>query len=224
MRLHHVSVLVPEGVERSTDQGAYVVLQAGQHYSLRLGNHYTDRDLDAEVEIDGKPQGSYRVRAGTTLTLKGPHHDQGRFTYLIADSEAGAQAGAAGVARPDRGLVRVTFRPEKKPAACERVASLQSFGPLRGDPSWESGEDTFRRTKGAGEEKTAGGLSAPRGLGAGITGLSGNSGQSFVSVAPLEYDPLEETVVALRLTHEVRPGLRELPAAPRSSPVPPPVG
>ncbi len=60
MRVNSFSVMVPEGQER--DSG-HVELRHNTQYSLRLGNHDSNRHCDAQVSVDGKEIGNFRINA-----------------------------------------------------------------------------------------------------------------------------------------------------------------
>lgn len=190
MRVGNFSLLIPEGVERSS---GHVHLPHGTVYRLRLGNHRHEGRCDVAVTIDGKYVGCYRIERGGTITLERSSSDEGRFTFLRSSSEEAAQAGVAEVDRADKGVVRAVFKVERKVVRSPSVIrgmSLRSDmkGGLRGQ-SIGGGVASF-----APEEsiKTCG-------LESGITGLTGRSDQSFYSVAPLDYDPALETTICVRL-------------------------
>lgn len=212
MRVGNFSVLVLPGRER--DSG-HVVLPHGSVYSLRLGNNFSGRRCDAEVTIDGKPVGTFRLASGEAMTLERPAHDEGRFTFYRADSAEAATAGGGKISGDARGLVQVVFRPEMR--------NLSQYV-TRGGTA-ETSLDCYK----GGEEKTSGGIIRSMGMGqaqncsAGITGLSEHSNQRFQEVACLNYDVANETTITLRLVAGDE-GPRELTAAQvRSNPVPAPV-
>lgn len=211
MRVGSFSVYVPEGRER--DSG-HVELPHGSVYTLRLGNHGSRR-CDAEVSIDGKSVGVFRLNGGT-MTLERPADDNGRFTFFAADSAEGAQAGAGSVGRVDRGLVQVVFRPEReRPMGVVRGAGFEKGGTTL----TSLGDNEVRSRCFGGEEKTSGGI---LGLNqAGVTGLTGQSDQNFVSVANLDYDLNGAVTISLRLVTGV--AVRELRPVTRGNAVPAPV-
>lgn len=218
MRVGSFSVMIPEGKERET---GHVVLEHGTQYRLRLGNHH-HRRCDALVLIDGKEIGMFRVNAGSSVTLECSALDKGKFTFFKADSKEGEQVGSILVATSDRGLVQVTFKVEKKQNPHQGMtydtATLRSRGP--GGQSMV-GSDYPTPTSYEGEMKTCGGILTPQnfGMAAGVTGLTGQSNQSFYEVPNLDYDPAEETVISLRLVADVMIP-RPLTTVPKSNPVP----
>ncbi len=201
MRVNNFTVQVREGIEW---ESGHVKLGHGAVYSLRLGNDDPRRRCDAEVLVDGKHAGTFRLDAGQNMTLERPAHDSGRFTFFAADSSAAGQAGVADVARDQRGLIQVTFRPERRrpPVLRDGPLSLCSAGTPR---AFGYNEPTAK------------------GLEAGVTGLTGQSAQQFHDVAALDYDPAGTVTISLRLVCSSEAAVRPLTAVPRSNPVPAPV-
>jgi hypothetical protein len=172
MRYGNYSVLVPEGVER---ESGYVGLPHGTQYTLRLGNH-DYRRCDAEVTVDGKRVGVFRLNGHGSTTLERSPDDHGKFTFYSSGTGDAGAAGEAGVAAADKGLIQVRFVPERRrkpvhtPPVVMRTATVagggqsQLYGSAR--PMNSTTPTSFN------EEKTSGG----------ITGLSGHSDQRFVDV------------------------------------------
>lgn len=208
MRFGHFSLLIPEGREVN---GGHVEMPHGKVYTLRLGNHEHSRRCDAAVMVDGKEVGCFRLAGGQTMTLERPAHDTGCFTFFRADSAEGQQAGAANVGKDERGLVQVTFRPERqrRPQGMLRSVGLCSIG--------EREEKTSGSLRGLGGEPS---FSAGQNS-AGVTGLTGQSAQSFYEVAALDYDPSGEVTISLRLVAGM--AVRELTPTVRGNAVPAPV-
>lgn len=112
------SVRVPEGVEE-TD--GYVVLKHGQEFSIMLRNDTEDR-CDAEVEVEGKYIGTFRVDPKKGITLTRPADDTGKFVFFKKGSKEFNKVHGGDVSFDTQGLVTVTFRPEKKVAkTCRRI-------------------------------------------------------------------------------------------------------
>lgn len=208
MRVGSFSVLIPEGRERET---GYIELPHGRVYTLRIGNH-DHRRCDAEITIDGKSIGAFRINANQNVTLERSADDSGRFTFFKADSGEAASAGIAKIDNVSRGLLQVVFRPERRsPGNVVRTMGMST---------------TMDCGSGEREDKTSGGLLsafAPQNCAAGITGLTGHSSQGFTSVSNLDYDPSGETTISLRLVADMG-GVRELRESSRANPVPAPVG
>lgn len=183
MRIGFFTAIVDPGKERST---GHVALKHGDVYTLKLVNHDRSRRADAEVRVDGKDVGCFRIEAGGAVNIERPENDSGRFTFYKAASLEGEQAGAPEVDAGDRGLVTVRFKPEVRHRAPDVVrprSMLQST-------NLGSTTSDYDGTVGA---------SLPRNMSAGVTGLTGTSGQNFYAVAPLDYDVSAEVTINLRL-------------------------
>jgi len=183
MYLNGFSVRVHPGTETP---GGYVELAHGTPYTLHLRNQNSTA-CDAQVFVDGKDVGTFRLHPGAGLSLERPSNDVGRFTFYRAASSEAQQAGIVSISAQDYGLIRVVFTPEK---VVERVVGLSYHYPaqLRGIPM---------AVAGAAPDYTTTYTAATHS--AGITGLSGHSRQQFVSVAPLDYDFTRQTTIHLRL-------------------------
>lgn len=236
MRVSNYSVLVTGGHER--DSG-HVVLQHGSIYQLRLANHDHTRCCDAIVEIDGKEIANLRLDIGRTVNLETPPDDKskGCFTFFKADSEQAVAAGQGSVAVDNRGLIKVTFKPEKKVQYIPVAGGTQQYcnaevpkeythGPkYRGGASGQSvGSGLNERvlTSCFGNvEKTSGlrDLDCSSNVSSGITGLTGQSKQTFFEVPPLDHDESLTTVISLRLVADNNV-VRELKPVQRMNPVP----
>jgi hypothetical protein len=210
MRVGNFSVLIPQGRERSS---GHVEMDHGQVYAIRLGNH-DHRRCDAIVRVDGKEVGGFRLEPCQYLPLERPAHDTGCFTFFRAGSEEWAAVSGSKVEVSERGLIQVTFRPER----CARV----TFRPERCARVLKAGGARDAR---AAEEKTSGGIDLGGGgasfAKSGVTGLTGTSGQTFREVPNLDYEPGGDVVISIRLVCGA--GVRELTPAPRGNAVPDPV-
>lgn len=238
MYLNQFSVRVPEGNEKSS---GYVELEHGTQYTIMLRNNRSVR-CDAEVKVDGKHIGTFRLSPYSNLKLERPGHDDGKFTFYKADSAEGRKVNAGAVAQSDKGLISVAFTPEVK-----RVH-------LRWNPPWHDWCDQYgwtpteigrewtptRTHRGTYDSNTTADVnyaasishsaidtqscvsSENQNYDPGVTGLSGKSGQKFVTVGPMELDYCQRTVINLRL---VVPEQRDepRPLAQMSNPVPPAV-
>ncbi len=214
MRIGNSSLIIPEGREW---ESGHVGLPHGRQFTVNMRNHWHDRACDAELTVDGKDCGGWRICAGGSVTLERPANDTGRFTFYKSDSTEAAKSGVSEVASEQRGLVVVRFRPEHKRTRSSVLHMTQNvnvkgcgggMSSLRGMPV-ETANLSHTTTDCCDEEKTSGG----------ITGLSGHSDQRFSTVSPLNYDPNEEVVITVRLVcvEDVRP-LQSV--TPRSNPVP----
>lgn len=218
MRVATFSLYIPEGRERSS---GHVEMAHGSTYKLILDNH-SHRRCDASVVIDGKPIGTFRLDARSGLTLETPPDDpsKGCFTFYVVDTQEYVAAAGGSVAVDQRGLIQVTFRPEKQQAYIphKRQYTNSTKGRIRG-ATYQS------------EINPASGqlLSFDEGLvqtSAGITGLSGQSKQTFTNVGRIAYDAESTVVITVRLVSGVGNGPRPLQPAvsvPRANPIPDPV-
>lgn len=201
MYLNNYSVVVTPFVgDPNTPEGSagYVSIAHGQKYKLRLRNSNNTR-CDAEVFVDNKHVGTWRIDGRNTITIERPADDTGHFTAYLTDSHDGRQAGLD-TGRTENGLIQVIFRPERKP----------QFNPRQGE-------------KGVIQAS----LSSERGLSFASTsemgtGLSGHSGQQFGTAAHIDYEPGAEVTISLRLIGADE-SPRPLSPSHRGNPVPPPV-
>ena len=126
MRLNGFLVIIPQGTE--TDSG-YVNMKHNTKYTINLYNN-KDVDCDAEVVVDGKSQGGFRVPKHGKIVLERPSHDTGHFTCYKLGTPEGESAQL--VAGDNLGLISVTFKPERV-RVVNRVyagASSQKFGSI----------------------------------------------------------------------------------------------
>jgi len=207
------------------DGRGYVRMEHGAPYSLCLGTESAIA-TDAEVSIDGLPMGTWRLAPYRNTCIERPADDTGRFTFYRADSDEGYAVGSGQVARSDKGRVSVRFVPEMRrypvptpydpPApryAPEQGAATESFDAA---PSADYG---VQRRKSMSPQTES--------LGAGVTGLSGESGQRFGTAGPIERDQANAVTLELRLVHDPR---LDRPSGPRPLPgrydslAPPPIG
>lgn len=218
MRVGNFSVLVPEGTERET---GHVALEHGRQYTVRLMSH-DNRQCDAEVTIDGKDIGTFRLHGYGSMTLERMPSDNGRFTFYTSGTSDASAAGDANIGTQDKGLVQVKFIPEK---AKEWV--WRKGGPggrsVRPMGMAEPYKETWNAGGSVGTSYSTGITRSTEELTAGITGLSGHSDQQFVDVGGIIREESDAVQISLRLVASAA-GPRELKAAPRSNPVPVPVG
>lgn len=215
MRVGNFSLMIPEGKER--DSG-HVELPHGTPYRIKMMNHCYSKRCDALVTVDGKELSLFRINRGDSITLETyPGGDHGRFTFFQADSAEADAAGASGIAKDVRGLIQVTFKPEKEiPKQVQRVNSIRRSA---GGPCGQSVGGTVPDWGGEPMRLCS---AAPQNTSAGVTGLTGHSSQTFHEVANLNYDPAEEVTISIRLV--CGPAVRPLEAVRKGNPVPEAVG
>ncbi len=199
------------------DRRGYVRMTHGTPYAICFRNDL-GRAADAEVSIDGLPMGTWRLTARRSACIERPVSDTGQFTFYRADSAQGYAVGSGQVARSDKGRVSVRFVPEveryvQPPAPVPYAYQEKGYAA-------PSAEGAFSDTR---QQKT----SRPESrLGAGITGLSGESGQRFGTAGSIERDWANAVTLELRLVHDPK---LEPPLDPRPLPgrydrlAPPPV-
>ena len=221
MYLNDFSARVPEGKELP---GGYVELEHDTQYTLNLRNNRNVRSR-AEVYVDGKHVGTFRLKAHGTLRLERPAHDDGKFTFYRLGTSEASDAGL--LDGPDIGLIRVVFTPE--------LVQTWTYNspwypynpwtpwkpPWRPQPYWTdwTGNSGITQTMNVSQTRQA--CSAPTNMKSGGTGLSGQSDQSFVTVPDLNLDTAQQTTIHLRLVCKGDDGPRPLTAF--STPVPPKV-
>ncbi len=103
-----VQVVAP-GAQLHGDQ--YVALRHETEYSLRFTNNCSQK-TDAELMINEKPMGKFRVPSHSSVTIERPAGEQRKFTFLKEDSPEAVQAGTVKGASQN-GTITVIFYPEK---------------------------------------------------------------------------------------------------------------
>lgn len=206
IRVDDFAVCIPEGEKTSDD---YFLLTHNQHYSVCLRN-YSIRKCDADIEIDGKDMGTFRIPPNSSATFDRPAHDDGRFTFYELMSKEGNSVGLK--ANQNLGLVSVTFRPEHfEEKFCLRM------GVPRSDHESDDGDPQH------GKDSSKIFAAIPR---AGGTALTGKSEQRLNDAEQIKHDPHATVIIHLRLgarvvSHPSEP--RPLTSHPRSNKIPPPL-
>ncbi len=220
MRVGSFATMITPGRER--DSSGYVEMRHGDTYSIRLCN-YGNAPCDAEVSIDGKSIGLFRVNSRQDITLKGKPGDSGCFTFYQEATREAAASGVLDVTKDNRGLIEVLFRPGRSRER-EKAVLTSGLGLSEPDCGFFTGER---------EQKTSGGISfgfASKGITrggpspqAGITGLSGHQNQQWQDIPNLLYDQNAEVKISLRLVSFGDYGPRPLTPALQANPGPAPV-
>ena len=199
MYLNRFSARVSPGKEL---ESGYVALVHNSQYTLHLKND-RDEPADAEVVIDGKSVGTFRVHARSSIALERSADDVGRFTFYKLGTLEASQAQLSD--NDNLGLIAVTFKPAKPfagvlsyhPSVRYRVASGT---PYRQNANWTyTGSATNSVESGSVSSDSVPMAALSSSYSAGGTGLSGQSNQSFYSVGALDYDPEQFTTINLRL-------------------------
>lgn len=108
-KLFDVEIMVDGQTVKPQDQ--YVPLEHKSEYSIRLINRHATR-CDADVSIDGKSVGVWRVEAGNSIVIDRPSRVNRRFTFVKDTSQEAKQAGVT-PAVDTNGLIRAVFTPER---------------------------------------------------------------------------------------------------------------
>ncbi len=211
---------------RSETSDGYVKLPHNTQYKIKLGNT-GNRRSDCEVSVDGKSVGTFRIDSDSTIILERPIDDSGKFTFYKDGTSEARAAELDLVSKDDRGLISVTFKPEKETTHSnynEPKWVTGSFYPqfwkaTKPDLDLKGPAPYHRRVKTAafnlkglsGQSVTSGG-----------TGLSGNSNQTFYDVANLDCDTENFVTINLRLVAG-EDGPRPLKKKIKTNPIPPPV-
>jgi len=207
MRLNDFSVRVIGGSEEA---GGYVEMTHGRKYTLCLHN-YRSVACNAQVSIDGKDVGTWRIAARLSIRLERPAHDSGRFTfYELGTEDAEAAQIPSGM---EAGLVRVVFTPAQY--ICHSPIGWKChLYPMRVEYSGKP--TTIKYTV----ENNTRAVSGTPNATAGGTGLSGHSEQEFGDAPAVELDHSQQTTIHLRLVCG-RSGEGPRPLTQLSTPIPP---
>jgi hypothetical protein len=220
------SVEIPECIEE--DCNGYITMKHGANFTIKLNNHHKygghGKPCDADVYVDGKNVGTFRLTYGETIRLEHPVYDNGRFTAYKRGTIEACQAGI-NANSDDAGLIKVIFRPGEVSYSCCWVKTeydwpnafdinYRSTGidPNEHDPVninsnhyYDGGYATNNSTFSCNAEKSiistsrAYNCSVPSSkLVSGGVGLSGHSDQNFNSVDSLNYDE-PPTTISIRL-------------------------
>ena len=179
MEVNNFSLLIaPEqyskAIAPAENDNGQVEMAHGQVYGVRCINNW-DRRCQVTIEVDGVNVGRFQMSAHDDDVIYHPARDQGCFTFY----KLGSAEGKDSALQDDEqlGLVKATFVPEK--------IQPQGWAIADDEPVYRGGDGS----KGI----------ATRGVSAGGTGLSGQSGQQFGTAMPIEEDRSQITVIHLRL-------------------------
>jgi hypothetical protein len=113
MKLNEFSVTIAEGKETAD---GYIDMKHGTQYTILLQNT-SNRRCDAEVYLDNRQVGIWRIDCHSTVRIERPVHDNGRFTFYQVGTSAAIKAGIT--ENSSTGLIRVLFKPERIPFRME---------------------------------------------------------------------------------------------------------
>lgn len=209
MYLNRYSLRIPEGKERTS---GYVEIDHGTQYTLVLKND-RDVDCDAEVKIDGKCIGEFRIEANKSIRLERPVNSDGKFTFYRSGSREAKKARLGNVSQRDLGLISVTFKPEIKIEEVVPVPGTRYYNNPYIDCTYYGSTTTC----------VDGSFSTTAcNYNSGGTGLSGHSGQGFGYARGINIDYSDITTINIRLVERDEDDIRQLHSC-RSTPIPPPV-
>ncbi len=202
-------------------------------YRIRLKNSGAPK-CDAVVTIDGKNMGKFRINSYSHMVLERPADVERRFTFFVGGSDGSKQGGYQPKER-NNGLIEVVFKPEKQLIHVYRESCLEKYKEMHSDDD-NCGEEMCSDD----DVHHAMGMPAPRSLNCGsvptcmgtessgpeakrmtdaptsrykegMTALTGESSQKFVTVATLDYDLKNEVTIYLRLVYkDIRPKIEPL--------------
>jgi hypothetical protein len=220
--LNGFSVQIPEAREETSE--GYCKLLHGEQYRLRLHNGHKGPDgcvpADAEVYIDGKHVGTFRISYGQTMYLERSVNDQGRFTAYLARSSEGRSIGLD-ASDDNCGLIKVIFRPGKQKVMVYNSVCYNNiwyYSPPVPKTPVDIFDNSYRMTYSDNTTNNClmgfdDNISSPRScsidnnlkfsrhnkkLAPAGTGLSGHSDQNFYDVEELDYNE-QSTTIMLRL-------------------------
>lgn len=212
--LNGFGVSISEAQEETSEN--YIVLRHGQTFSLRLHNGHKENGkcipADAEVYVQGKYCGTFRVAAGQTIRLERPLNDDGKFTAYRNNTYEAKQA-EIDPNSFDNGLIKVVWKPGREQIDFVRdvYRNVVDYPRIEwsqppyyhidwnyNNPStteYQIGYDyntTNCNTTNTVSYKRS--CHSNDGLVGGGVGLSGHSNQSFNEVQPLDYTDQETTI------------------------------
>ncbi|XP_066282953.1 uncharacterized protein [Branchiostoma lanceolatum] len=194
------------GKHYEIDGEEFVEMDHGSSYRIRLTNTHP-RPCDAQLAIDGKEVGTWRLDPRQEVELERPEDEQMCFTFFstrMAPAEAGIRRG-----EEENGLVQVTFTPEKRRE--ERTAVKD---PYRGGDT-VAGDDTASSDSSSQDEDEPFRSDTPLNWSSGATALQGVSRQEFEQVeGEMERDEEAQVIMILRLVARTDAPRVEVSSAP----------
>ncbi len=103
------------GVVEGRESNSCVALDSGSKYTLKLWNFNTKLRCDAEVTIDGKAIGIFRIDKMDSIVIERPTNNYGCFTFYTLGTIESKMVMLDAVDADEIGLIKVAFYPEKKP-------------------------------------------------------------------------------------------------------------
>ncbi len=109
-----------------TDSKGYTIMEHGQMYTLKLESHHPpQRKCDAEITIDGKVVGTWRLggQQPRTIHVERPGDVAKHLTFYLANSKESKKAGISS-GKSENGLITVKFVAEDPPPPPKMEAAL----------------------------------------------------------------------------------------------------
>lgn len=175
--------ICPKWGNCSLQESNYVVMPGNDcKYSIKLQNH-AGTSCDATITLDNDNVGTFRICPYSTIEIERPSYNNKQFTYYKGGSSKSYKAGYE-KGNSTNGLVKVVFRPAKKPAFVDFFQLESTSLCNSAEPPLSFHKKRRRRSNNLSE---------------GITGLSGHSDQSFHELALLDYDDDNIVTIMVRL-------------------------
>jgi hypothetical protein len=170
------------GVVGGQENNGYVALDSGNKYKLKLWNFNTKLRCDAEVIIDGKAIGIFRIDKMDSIVIERPINDRGCFTFYASGTIESKMVMLDAIDENNLGLIEVAFYPEKRLLLQEQYALQdKELECLRCQIDFDDELASMKR-------QLAGG-----------TGLSGYSSTNYDKVEFLNHDYDNIVTIYLRL-------------------------
>ena len=167
-------------IENHRVEDGYVSMCDGEQYKILLGNFHPKR-CDAQVFIDGKEVGCWRLGPNETVGLERPPNRHKHFTFYRVGTqrarEVGIQTGAF-----SNGVIRVVFLPEK---VASPIYLEEFYLSIPSGPHMNFAAQSMSMTRMQREE--------------GGTGLSGRSKQDYHLAKDLVTDKTKSVSLSIRL-------------------------
>ena len=108
MRFDQFEVAIPQSKEKD----GYCILDDKQVFTIRIHNH-SDARCNANIKLDGKDIGTFRLNPKQCSELEHPVGSTGRFTFFKSGTLKAIVAGINNVPSELLGLLKVKFIPER---------------------------------------------------------------------------------------------------------------
>lgn len=110
MKIGKCEARVIPGVEMAS---GHVKMTHGTEYSVYVGNGFSE-DADAEISVDGKLIGTWRIPAFLNVEIERPANSERKLTFYKSGTAESFHSGEISVNRDNMGLVSVKIIPERR--------------------------------------------------------------------------------------------------------------